>query len=737
MPPVRMLENIQIRYKLLFSYLLTFCLILTLGSIVIYSIVRNTIEANIESELKNSTDAMLNMVQTSVSVSIQNHLRAVAEKNLETTRHLYSLYRKGEFTEAQARGLAESLLLSQRIGTTGYIACVSSDGVMVVHPQAEWIGVDINRYGFVRKMREKRQGYIEYDWKNPGETQARPKAMYMAYFEPWDWIIAVSSYRKEFSTLVNIDDFREGVMSYQFSESGYAFITDNRGNMIIHPSLQGVNVIEEKDFPDYPLDTMLKEKSGKIVYPWQNPGEDRMRDQLVRFNYLPEYEWIVASSSYLDEFYAPLEKVSKVIIFTVLGCILLVLPITALISASITNPLAELVKRLEQGAKGDLSVRLNKHSDDEVGRLARYFNSFMERLQEYSRNLEAEIKERKEAEVALRYSENRYRSVIEAMPDAMVVYDMEGQVTYLNPAFTEVFGWTSDECMGRKLDHFVPKENWEETRKGLNTITSGKPLSSVETRRLTKSGHIIDVSTRGAVYRGPDGRQVGSVIIHRDVSDLKRLEKQVMDIGDRERQKIGQDLHDDLCPHLIGVEGLGKVLVSKLAGKAPEEAGLAEKITGLVKNAITKTRRLARGLCPVYLVDHGLESSLRELAANTESVFGVACRFLYETPALIRDNLVATHLFHIVQEAVHNAVRHGQATAITITMGVDKNRLTLSVHDDGRGIPNDLETSGMGLRIMGFRANMIHAVLDIHRPEDGGTVVQVSLSNRAAPPVDP
>jgi PAS domain S-box-containing protein len=737
MPPVRILENIQIRYKLLFSYLLTFCLILTLGSIVIYSIVRNTIEANIESELKNSTDAMLNMVQTSVSVSIQNHLRAVAEKNLEMTRHLYSLYRNGEFTETQARGLAESLLLSQRIGTTGYIACVSSGGVMVVHPQAEWIGVDINRYGFVRKMREKRQGYIEYDWKNPGETQARPKAMYMAYFEPWDWIIAVSSYRKEFSTLVNIDDFREGVLSYQFSESGYAFITDNRGNMIIHPSLQGVNVIEEKDFPDYPLDTMLKEKSGKIVYPWQNPGEDRMRDQLVRFNYLPEYEWIVASSSYLDEFYAPLEKVSKVIIFTVLGCILLVLPITALISASITNPLAELVKRLEQGAKGDLSVRLNKHSDDEVGRLARYFNSFMERLQEYSRNLEAEIKERKEAEVALRYSENRYRSVIEAMPDAMVVYDMEGQVTYLNPAFTEVFGWTSDECMGRKLDHFVPKENWEETRKGLNTITSGKPLSSVETRRLTKSGHIIDVSTRGAVYRGPDGRQVGSVIIHRDVSDLKRLEKQVMDIGDRERQKIGQDLHDDLCPHLIGVEGLGKVLVSKLAGKAPEEAGLAEKITGLVKDAITKTRRLARGLCPVYLVDHGLESSLRELAANTESVFGVACRFLYETPALIRDNLVATHLFHIVQEAVHNAVRHGQATVITITMSVDKNRLTLSVHDDGRGIPNDLETSGMGLRIMGFRANMIHAVLDIHRPEDGGTVVQVSLSNRAAPPVDP
>ncbi|MBC2712520.1 MAG: cache domain-containing protein [Desulfosarcina sp.] len=702
-------KNLRVRYKLLFSYLTVFCVIIALGSMVIYSIVRNTIEANIESELKNSTDAMLNMVRTSVSVSIKNHLRAVAEKNLEMVTHLYSLYQKREFTEVQARRLAESLLLSQRIGTTGYIACVSSGGVMVVHPEAEWIDQDINRYGFVQQMREKRHGYIEYNWKNPGEAEARPKAMYMAYFKPWDWIIAVSSYRKEFRALVSIDDFRDSFLSHQFSESGYAFVTDKKGNVIIHPSLQGVNVIDEKAFPRHLLETILKEESGKIVYPWQSPGESRMRDMLVLFNYLPEYEWIVASSSYLDEFYAPLNKVSNVIIFTVLGCILLVMPITALISASITNPLAELVKRLEQGAKGDLSVRMDRHSEDEVGRLAGYFNSFMARLEDYSRNLEAEVKERKEVEVALRFSENRYRSVIEAMPDAMVVYDMEGKVTYLNPAFSDVYGWTAEECIGRKLDHFVPKENWEETRKGLNTITSGNPLSSVETRRLTRSGHIIDVSIRGAVYRNPEGHQVGSVVIHRNVSDLKRLEKQVMDIGDRERQKIGQDLHDDLCPHLIGVEGLGKVLVRKLSEKAPEEAELAEKVTGLVKDAITKTRRLARGLCPVYLVDHGLESSLRELAANTESVFGVACRFLCQAPVLIRDNLVATHLFHIVQEAVHNAVRHAQATAITITQDVDGDRITLCIHDNGKGIPADLKTDGMGLRIMGFRANMIHA----------------------------
>ena len=133
-------------------------------------------------------------------------------------------------------------------------------------------------------------------------------------------------------------------------------------------------------------------------------------------------------------------------------------------------------------------------------------------------------------------------------------------------------------------------------------------------------------------------------------------------------------------------------------------------------------------------MDRGLESSLRELAANTESVFGVACRFVCRIPARIHDNLVATHLFHIVQEAVHNALRHGQATAITITLDGDEARMRLSVEDNGRGFATDGETDGMGLRIMGFRANMIHAALDVYSPENGGTVVQLSLSGDAAAP---
>jgi PAS domain S-box-containing protein len=584
-------------------------------------------------------------------------------------------------------------------------------------------------------MIKRKAGYLEYNWKNPGDKKPRAKALYMVYFKPWDWIINVSSYRKEFASLVDIDDFRNSVLALSFGNTGYAFVTDGSGNVIIHPLLQGINIFHQKAMPQEPLRRMLAMKNGKLIYSWKNPGESRPRKKLVIFNYIPEYDWIVASSSYLDEFYAPLATVGNVIVFTLLATLALVLPLTFFISGSITKPLNRLIQRLDFAPGADRSGCREIEKLNEVDQLTRYFDSYIARLMTSSQNLQEEIRERKQIEAELRVSEERYRSVMEAAPDPIIAYDMEGRVTYMNPAFTKVFGWTLDECLGKKMDHFVPPDHWEETLRGLDTITSGRMLSTVDTRRLTKSGARIDVSVRGAVYRDRQGDLAGSVIIHRDVTDLKRLEKEILDIGDRERQKIGQDLHDDLAPHLIGIEGLGKVLTAKLAERTLPEADLAGKVTALIKEAITKTRRLARGLCPVYLVDHGLESSLRELAMQTESVFGIRCLFICNAPVLVRDNIVATHLYHMVQEAVHNAIRHGKADRIRIDLRVSGGRTSLTVLDNGSGIPDDVRPGGMGLRIMGFRAKMIDAALDIRRRAEGGTRVHVTLSGEDCAPL--
>jgi two-component system cell cycle sensor histidine kinase/response regulator CckA len=138
-----------------------------------------------------------------------------------------------------------------------------------------------------------------------------------------------------------------------------------------------------------------------------------------------------------------------------------------------------------------------------------------------------EISIRKETEEALRESENRYLTVLEANPDSVIVYDMEGRVTYLNPTFTKVFGWSLEERLGKKMDMFVPEEDWPTTNIMIEKMLAGEDVSGIETHRLTKAGDIIPVSISGAIFNDRDGNPAGSVVNLRDISEQKRLEAQI------------------------------------------------------------------------------------------------------------------------------------------------------------------------------------------------------------------
>ncbi len=138
-----------------------------------------------------------------------------------------------------------------------------------------------------------------------------------------------------------------------------------------------------------------------------------------------------------------------------------------------------------------------------------------------------EIAIRKKTEEALRESENRYRTVLEANPDSVIVYDMEGRVTYLNPTFTKVFGWNLVDRLGKKMDMFVPEEDWPNTKRMIEKVMAGENISGIETHRYTKAGKIIPVSISGAIYNDRDGNPAGSVVNLRDISEQKKLESQI------------------------------------------------------------------------------------------------------------------------------------------------------------------------------------------------------------------
>jgi len=177
---MRCFNNLSIRSKLLAGYITSFVLFLAISGLILYPIVRKTIETNIESELSITTKTILSMVRTAADASIKNYLRAVAEKNREIVEQFYTLSQQGTLSEQEAKDRAVSILLSQSIGTTGYIYCLDSTGVVRVHPMGALLGTDLTSNDFIREQLNKKEGYLEYDWKNPSESEKRPKALYMS-----------------------------------------------------------------------------------------------------------------------------------------------------------------------------------------------------------------------------------------------------------------------------------------------------------------------------------------------------------------------------------------------------------------------------------------------------------------------------------------------------------------------------------------------------------------------------
>ncbi len=215
-----------------------------------------------------------------------------------------------------------------------------------------------------------------------------------------------------------------------------------------------------------------------------------------------------------------------------------------------------------------------------------------------------------------------------------------------------------------------------------------------------------------------------------EIAERERLEKSILEISERERRSIGHDLHDGLSQHLTGTAITGQMLADRLHERAAEETADARKVVSLVKTAISQTRHMAKGLLLADINSEGLPSALFEFCAATAEQFRVNCTFVNEEPivSLPPGNGVASHYFRIAQEAVRNAIRHGEAKHIKVSLHARQRCLTLQVEDNGCGLPPlSKRGEGLGLRIMAHRAGMIGAAFTIERASTGGTLVQCTL----------
>jgi PAS domain S-box-containing protein len=341
-------------------------------------------------------------------------------------------------------------------------------------------------------------------------------------------------------------------------------------------------------------------------------------------------------------------------------------------------------------------------------------------LVETNRVLQREIAERQQAQVAL----SRLAAIVEYSSDAIVSRDLDGTILTWNQAAERLFGYTATEILGRPIALLIPADRAREREEVVNHIHRGETVETFETIRLRKDGARVAVSVTLSPIKGPEGGVTGVSAIYRDIGERKRLEAEVLQATEREQRRIAQDLHDGLGQQLAGISCLSGALKRDLERAAPVHAAAAGKISKLLDLAVVGSRNLARGLHPIPPEPNGLVSALEHLASSASDLFHVRCTFDCSLPVMFENYDAATDLYRIAQEAVTNAIKHGQADQIEISLSSVPGRIILVIRNNGLNLDSMAnvmrQQQGMGLRIMHYRAGRIGGSLAFQQRDTGG-----------------
>lgn len=336
-----------------------------------------------------------------------------------------------------------------------------------------------------------------------------------------------------------------------------------------------------------------------------------------------------------------------------------------------------------------------------------------------------DITERKALERRLQEREERLRAIVGTAGDGIITVDREGVIRDFNPAAERTFGHPAAAVINQDARLILPPSCGDCTdypecfHTGRCLRVSAHPQELIGCRAddtlFPMEITVSEIDDRG-LY----------VVLVRDTSERKALEREIIDASTIEQERIGRDIHDGIGQQLTALAMLAGSIEHRLSGAGhSDEAKEVKELVQHLQDTLARTRALARGLSPVEIVPEGLADALSELAESVRSSSGVQCRYVGAKSAKVPDKNVAAHLYRIAQEAIHNAVRHGQPSKVEVRLVSDNHGLVLSVQDDGTGIDQvDKRVGRLGLQIMRYRAGIIGGELTAGPAANGGTLVQ-------------
>jgi PAS domain S-box-containing protein len=396
------------------------------------------------------------------------------------------------------------------------------------------------------------------------------------------------------------------------------------------------------------------------------------------------------------------------------------------------------------------------------------------------RTIFSDVTEKRRTELELNESRTELAAITASVMDSIVSLDAGLRIVHFNASAEAMFCCPAGRALGEPMTRFVPErfrdgierllrnfaqgnillrhfgaldEIWGCTGNGQEfrieaslsqTEVRGQKLLILVMRDITErklaEEEILRLNNQleGRVRERTAQLQKTNSELQSEVAERRQLQRQMLEITEREQRRIGQDLHDGIGQQLTGLMLLSDALSKKLAKRSVAENKDVQRIVELLAEARVQVHQLSRGLHPVPATAHGLMTALGHLAQSVSGLHEVDCRFYCPRSVLLQDNLVATHLFRIAQEAIHNAVRHGRTKRIRLALTETNGSIHLTVKDYGCGISRGRRKSaGLGLQIMKSRCEAIGASLTLSPGRPHGTRLECRLPISQTPALHP
>ncbi len=523
--------------------------------------------------MRNTTKIISGMIYNSATVAIKNHLKSIADKNKEIISHYYNLYKIGSISYSEFNNKVYNYLLTQKIGISGYPYVLNSKGILQMHPYNELVGKNVSEYDFVRKQMKEKEGYLEYEWKNPGEKEKRPKALYMTYFEPLDWIISVSSYREEFNDLLNIDDFREMVLSLKVIKTGYVYILDSTGKVLIHPFMpKYYDIFSETDKENGFVSHMLSNPSGLVEYKWQNPNEEKLYQKIAFFEKVPVFNWIVVASGYSKDAYENIEIMRISAYFTAILIIIVGFILSNIFSKKLSNPIVSVVNQIQENLGKGVSKEIIVKTEDEIRFLVDEINAYLREI-EYQKN---EIISQKK----------KYTDLFETSPVGVMMLE-DCIITECNLACSNIFNLEKEQLINNNIRSFfyIKDKNgqglYEVFNKHLKIAAENKTVSSFEWEFVSSEGNVVIGFVQAKLFSEGSVQQFVLFIV--DITNEKKYQKALIELNENLEKKV-EERTEELNKALKYLEDANYELKSLNDQMAEESRKLAELNEKLIRS---------------------------------------------------------------------------------------------------------------------------------------------------------